>query len=415
MPAIDKYLLSLLSMKGSDLHLSSGCPPMVRKDGDLNPLEPRTLSAEDIRALFDEVLPERNRAEFDERHDTDFAYAIADKGRFRVNVFMDCRGPGSAIRAIPSRVFTADELNLPGAVRQLCELEKGLVLVTGPTGSGKSTTLAAMIDLINTNRSGHILTIEDPVEFVHLNKRCLVNQREVGVHTRSFAAALRAALREDPNVVLLGELRDLETTAIALETAETGHLVFGTLHTSSAATTVDRMIDQFPAGQQEQVRTMLAAALRGVIAQTLVKRIGGGRLAALEILLGNPAVATLVREGKTHQLPSAIQMGMKQGMILLNDALLKLVVNKDVEPQAALAKAIDKDDLMKKLLAAGLLGKRQAGESANWQAINVLGRSEPAPGQAPRGDQRGAPPAARGEQRPAPPPGRKEAHVPVST
>jgi twitching motility protein PilT len=413
MPVIDKYLLNLLSLKGSDLHLSAGCPPMVRKDGDLNPLEPGPLTAQEIRALFDEILPERNRAEFDETHDTDFAYAIPEKGRFRVNVFMDCRGPGSAIRAIPSRVLTADELSLPGAVRQLCELEKGLVLVTGPTGSGKSTTLAAMIDLVNSQRSGHILTIEDPVEFVHLNKRCLVNQREVGVHTRSFAAALRAALREDPNVVLLGELRDLETTAIALETAETGHLVFGTLHTSSAATTVDRMIDQFPAGQQEQVRTMLAASLRAVIAQTLVKKIGGGRLAALEILLGNPAVASNIREGKTHQLPSAIQMGMKQGMILLNDALLKLVVNKDVDPHAALAKAIDKDDLMKKLLAAGFLGKRPAGENANWQEINFLAKGDQRAAPAAKGDQRPAP-AAKGPERP-PLQSRKDAYAPLPT
>jgi twitching motility protein PilT len=351
---IDLFLNELLERKGSDLHLSAGVSPLVRKDGDLLPLDADPLSHDALRAMIQEILPARNRAEFDERNDTDFAYQIEGRGRFRVNAFMTSRGACAVARAIPTRVLTADELGLPEAVRRLCELEKGLVLVTGPTGSGKSTTLAAMIDLVNSTRPGHIITLEDPIEFVHEPKKCLVNQREIGVHTRSFATALRAALREDPNVILLGELRDLETTAIALETAETGHLVFGTLHTSSAVGTIDRLIDQFPAGQQDQVRTLLAASLRAVIAQVLVKRTAGGRAAAMEILIANQAIAANIREGKTHQLTSAIQIGMKQGMILLNDSLLKLVVEKTVDPLAALQKAIDKDDLLKKFQVAGV-------------------------------------------------------------
>jgi twitching motility protein PilT len=353
MPAIERYLQALLAMKGSDLHLSAGSPVLIRKDGEMVRFEPTVLDGPQVHSLLAEIMPERNRAEFAERHDTDFAYDTPE-ARFRVNAFLDCRGPGSAIRAIPAKVKSAEELGLPEAVQKLCEYEKGLVLVTGPTGSGKSTTLAAMIDLINSTRAGHIITIEDPVEFIHTSKMCLVNQREVGVHTGSFASALRAALRQDPNVVLVGELRDLETTAIALETAETGHLVLGTLHTSSAASTVDRLIDQFPAGQQEQVRTLLASSLLGVVSQVLVKKNGGGRAAAMEILLTNQAVSANIREGKSHQLTSAIQMGMKQGMILLNDALLKLVAAKVVDPQVALSKAIDKDDLLKRLMASGL-------------------------------------------------------------
>ncbi len=354
MPAIEKYFVTLIEKGGSDLHLSAGVPPMVRKDGDLIPIEPAPISDAALRAMILEVLPPRNRQEYEEKNDTDFAYQIEGQGRFRINAFVSCRGAGAVVRAIPARVRTADELGLPEAIRKLCELEKGLVLVTGPTGSGKSTTLAAMIDLVNSTRAGHILTLEDPVEFVHAPKRCLINQREIGVHTRSFASALRAALREDPNVVLLGELRDLETTTIALETAETGHLVFGTLHTCSAVSTVDRLVDQFPANQHEQIRTLLASALKGVIAQNLVKRIGGGRVAAMEILISNTPIAANVREGKTHQLTSAMQMGAKQGMVLLNDSLLNLVMEKVVDPQVALQKATDKDDLLKKFHAVGL-------------------------------------------------------------
>jgi len=371
MAAIEKLLTELVRSGGSDLHLSAGCPPLIRKDGDLEPQGSEAIPDSVLQQMLLSILPDRNRAEFEELHDTDFAFELPETGRFRVNVFRDIRGCGSSIRAIPAEVRSADELGLGENIRKLCELEKGLVLVTGPTGSGKSTTLASMIDLINSSRPGHIITVEDPVEFKHTSKRCLVNQREVGIHTRSFAAALRAALREDPDVVLLGELRDLETTAIALETAETGHLVFGTLHTCSAVSTVDRLINQFPSNQQEQIRVMLASTLRGVIAQVLVKKIGGGRVAAMEILLNNPAVAANIRDGKTHQLTSAIQMGMKQGMILLNDALLKLVVARAVEPQNALFKAVDKDDLMKKLMAAGVpLGR----SGAATQSQRVPGR-----------------------------------------
>src|SRR5690606_26140605 len=257
------------------------------------------------------------------------------KARFRVNVFANRLGIAAVLRQIPNQIRTAEELGLPQALLDLCFLTKGLVLVTGPTGSGKSTTLAALIDYINRNRSDHILTIEDPIEFVHRNKKCLVNQREVGVHTESFKRALRAALREDPDIILVGELRDLETVAIAIETAETGHLVFGTLHTTTAPATVDRLIDQFPADQQEQIRVMLADTLKGVVAQTLCKKVGGGRIAALEILLVNHAISNLIREGKTFQIPSVMQTSKAKGMCTLNDSLLDLVKKGLVEPAEA--------------------------------------------------------------------------------
>jgi twitching motility protein PilT len=252
---------------------------------------------------------------------------------------------GAVLRRIPSKILSAEQMGIPQAILDLCSLSKGLVLVTGPTGSGKSTTLAALIDFINRNRDDHVITIEDPIEFVHPHKRCLVHQREVGVHTKSFKAALRAALREDPDVVLIGEMRDLETISIALETAETGHLVFGTLHTNTAPSTVDRIIDQFPSDRQAQVRTMLSESLKGVVTQTLCKKIGGGRVPAMEVLIGNNAVANLIREGKTFQLPSVMQTGRSQGMQMLNDALLDLVRRKLVLPEDALAKAIDKAEL----------------------------------------------------------------------
>jgi twitching motility protein PilT len=262
-----------------------------------------------------------------------------------VNVFADRYGIGSVMRQIPSTVRSAEEMGLPKPILDLCFLNKGLVLVTGPTGSGKSTTLAAMVDHVNRNRDDHILTIEDPVEFVHENKRCLVNQREVGTHTQSFKAALRAALREDPDIVLVGELRDLETIAIAIETAETGHLVFGTLHTNSAPSTVDRLIDQFPTDRQAQIRTMLSESLRGVVTQVLCKRKGGGRVAAMEILLVSSGVANLIREGKTFQIPSVMQTAKGIGMCTLNDSLLDLVKRDLVDPAEALSKAIAKGEL----------------------------------------------------------------------
>ena len=300
------------------------------------------MAGQDVVQLLAPIMPEKNRKEYSERHDTDFAYEIAGLARFRANIFADRRGPGAVFRVIPSKILTAEQLGLSPHILQLCQLNKGLVLVTGPTGSGKSTTLCAMIDYINKTRQDHIITIEDPIEFVHPNQKCLINQREVHTHTDSFKDALRAALREDPDIVLVGELRDLETVAIAIETAETGHLVFGTLHTTTAASTVDRVIDQFPADRQAQIRIMLSESLKGVIAQTLCRKIGGGRVAALEVLIVTGAVSNLIREAKTFQIPSIMQVNKANGMVGLNDALMELVTKKLVEPAEAYAKAVDK-------------------------------------------------------------------------
>jgi twitching motility protein PilT len=297
------------------------------------------------------IAPERNREEWEARKDTDFAHET-DAARFRVNVFMDRKGIGAVLRQIPNSIRTAEQMGLSKHILDLCFLSKGLVLVTGPTGSGKSTTLAAMIDFINRRREDHIITIEDPIEFVHPNRKCLVNQREVGVHTRSFKDALRAALREDPDIVLVGEMRDLETIAIAIETAETGHLVFGTLHTNTAPSTVDRIIDQFPPDRQSQIRMMLSESLKGVISQTLCKKIGGGRVAAQEVLLCTGAVSNLIREGKTFQIPSIMQTGKSQGMSTLTDALFDLVKKKWVDPTEAYLRSVDKSS-MRGLLEKG--------------------------------------------------------------
>jgi twitching motility protein PilT len=344
---MDVLFRTLVERDGSDLHVSSGCKPMIRVHGSMGLLEDMpVLEGEAAQKLLLSIAPGRNREEFEKGGDTDFAYEIAGLCRFRCNLFKDRKGPGGVFRVIPSKILTVDDLKLSEPIQDLCHLTKGLVLVTGPTGSGKSTTLAAMIDLVNRTRSDHIITIEDPIEFVHPNLKCLVNQREVHLHTKGFKAALRAALREDPDVVLVGELRDLETVAIAIETAETGHLVFGTLHTSSAVSTVDRIIDQFPADQQEQIRIMLSESLKGVIAQVLCKKIGGGRCAALEVLIVNAAVSNLIREGKTFQIPSIMQTGKKQGNVLLNNALLDLVTKKLVDPQEAYLKAVDKGSLV---------------------------------------------------------------------
>jgi twitching motility protein PilT len=327
----------------SDLHLSAGSPPRIRKDGEIKPLDRSAgpLSTEDVVQLLAPVIPGKNRAQFEQFHDSDFAYEIEGVGRFRANVFLDRKGMGAVFRLVPTEIMTIDDLGLGPQIRKLCALRKGLVLVTGPTGSGKSTTLAAMIDHINETRADHIVTIEDPIEFVHSNKRCLVNQREVHTHTRSFKAALRAALREDPDVVLIGEMRDLETVAIALQTAETGHLVLGTLHTTTAASAIDRIIDQFPSGNQAQIRVMLAETLRGVIAQTLCRRVGGGRVAAHEVLLVNTAISNLIRSGKTHQIPTMMQMARGAGMITLNDALSELVREGKITPDEAQLHSLD--------------------------------------------------------------------------
>jgi twitching motility protein PilT len=352
---IDRLLNKLLELKGSDLHISTNAAPMMRVDGEMRTVQGyEALSGEQVQRMLMPIVPPRNREEFDKTHDSDFAYELPGKARFRANLFVDLKGMGAVMRVIPSKILTVEDLNLPKELLSLCHLPKGLVLVTGPTGSGKSTTLAALVDYINRTRSDHIITIEDPVEFVHPNKKCLVNQRQVGEHTDSFKKALRAALREDPDIVLLGEMRDLETIAIALETAETGHLVFGTLHTSSAPSTIDRIIDQYPPEQQEQIRVMLANSLKGVIAQMLCKKIGGGRVAALEVMFGVPAIANLIREKKVFQINSIMQTGRKQGMCLMNDSLFKLVKDGVVTPEEALSKANDKASLVGQFQGAGI-------------------------------------------------------------
>jgi len=343
---IDALLLTMLERKASDLHVSSANVPMLRIDGEMRPIPGQApIAPEALQRVLWPIVPPRNREEFQERHDTDFAYELAGKARFRANMFVDLRGVGAVFRVIPSKILSVDDLKLPRELLSLCQLTKGLVLVTGPTGSGKSTTLAALVDYINDTRHDHIITIEDPVEFVHQNKKCLINQRQVGEHTKSFKVALRAALREDPDIVLLGEMRDLETIAIALETAETGHVVFGTLHTSSAPSTIDRIIDQFPSGEQNQIRQMLSGSLKGVISQTLCKKIGGGRVAALEVMFGVPAIANLIREGKVFQIPSIMQTGRNIGMRLMTDSLAQLVKDGLVSPEEAMLKVQDKAGL----------------------------------------------------------------------
>ena len=355
-PSIDRLFRSMAGQNASDLHLTIGMPPLIRKDGRIQPLESGAapLDATSMEDLLRPIVPDKNASEFAGRHDTDFAYEITGLARFRANVFMDRKGAGAVFRVIPSRILTAEELGLSPHILQLCRLTKGLVLVTGPTGSGKSTTLCAMVDYINRTRDDHIITIEDPIEFVHESKKCLLNQREVGTHTDSFKGALRAALREDPDIVLVGEMRDLETVAIAIETAETGHLVFGTLHTTTAASTVDRIIDQFPSDRQSQIRVMLSESLRGVISQTLCRKIGGGRVAALEVLIVTSAVSNLIREGKTFQIPSIMQVGKALGMVSLNDALMDMVTKKLVTAEEAYVKSVDKTSFEGQLKRANI-------------------------------------------------------------
>jgi len=319
------------------------------------PIDMEPPAPQKVEEMLMEIMPARNKEEYRSVSDTDFAYQVPGVARFRCNAFRDRKGPGGVFRLVPLNIVTADELGLPPAIRGFCKLNKGLVLVTGPTGSGKSTTLCAMMDLINKTRTEHIITVEDPIEFVHENRLCMINQREVHENTTSFARALRAALREDPDIVMVGEMRDLETTHIAIETSETGHLVFGTLHTTTAASTVERLVDQFPADRQEQIRSMLSVNLKGVISQALLKRKDGkGRVAALEILLVTPAVSNLIRERKTFQIPSIMQVNMKLGMVCLNDALLRLVMDNKVDAGEALEKAVDKEDMKAKLRVAGL-------------------------------------------------------------
>jgi twitching motility protein PilT len=348
-PRLDQLLRQVVAEGASDLHLSAGHKPRWRIDGEIHELAGTHLLTEsEVFELLRPVMAERSLGQFAE-HDADFAYALQGVARFRVNVFRDHHGVGAVLRQIPDKVLSFEQLGLPPVIRTLCENPKGLVLVTGPTGSGKSTTLAAMVDAINRKRRSHIITLEDPIEFVHKSQLSLVNQREVGPHTKSFARALKAALREDPDIVLVGEMRDLETVSLALETANTGHLVFGTLHTSTAVSTVDRIIGLFTPEQQGQVRNSLADVLRGVVAQTLCRKIGGGRIAALEVLVSNHAIANLIREGKNHQIASAMSTGKGHGNQLLSEELARLVTEKKVEFEEAMTKSMDKAELAKRL------------------------------------------------------------------
>lgn len=321
--------------KASDLHLSAGSPPILRMNGEMTPYKSDPLSADDVKEMLYSIMTEQQRAEYERDFDIDFAISFGKDLRFRVNSFNTLNGAAAVLRSIPTRVISLEDLGSPQILKKLCGLHKGLVLVTGPTGSGKSTTLAAMIDHINTNSAKHIITIEDPVEFIHTSKKSLINQREVGKNTKSFARALKSALREDPDVVLVGELRDIETIQLALTAAETGHLVMGTLHTSSAPKTVDRIIDVFPAGDKEMVRAMLSISLEAVVTQTLLKNNGGGRVAAHEIMLGTPAVRNLIRESKISQLQSMIQMGSKLGMSTMKDSIYALLSNNVISEETA--------------------------------------------------------------------------------
>ena len=354
MAELDHLFEILVKQGGSDLHLSSNRRPMLRVHGEIVAMDMPVFTPAEVRQLLWEITPERNRKQFEATCDTDFAYEVDGLVRLRANLFHDRSGMAGVFRVIPTRILTVKDLGLPKSIVDLCHLTKGLVLVTGPTGSGKSTTLAAMVDYINRHRNEHIITIEDPIEFVHADRKCLVNQREVHSHTESFAAALRAALREDPDIVLVGEMRDLETMEIAIETAETGHLVFGTLHTNTAAGTVDRIIDSFPADRQNQVRTMLSVSLKGAVAQTLCRQKGGGRVAALEVMLVDSGIAAMIRDGKTFQIQSAMQVGRGRGMMVFNDSLASLVGGGVVEPGEAYLKAVDKDGFLAQLKRLGI-------------------------------------------------------------
>jgi twitching motility protein PilT len=350
MAKIDQFLKMLAENGGSDLHLTAGATPIMRLNGSMTPYNFRELTGREVQGLVFEIMTESQREEFEATMDLDFAYEIPEVARFRANVFMQRKGVGAVFRTIPTEVLSADQLGLPEVVRKFAMMSKGLVLVTGPTGSGKSTTLAAIIDLINETRRDHILTIEDPIEFTHPNKKCLVNQREVGRNTQSFARALRAALREDPDVIMIGEMRDLETIELAITAAETGHLVFGTLHTTSAPKTVDRIIDVFPTSQQSQIRSMLAESLKGVISQMLLKKKGGaGRVAALEILVATSALANLIRENKIFQIASIMQTGKKIGMQMLDQHILELLMSGEIEPMEAYTKSHTKANFEKYL------------------------------------------------------------------
>ena len=344
MAKIDAFFKLMNEQGASDLHLVAGSQPILRINGDMERIKYKALDNDELKPMLYEIAPENKIKVFEETGDVDFAYEIPNLARYRANYFQQKWGVGAVFREIPSTILTSEQLGLPKVITKLSMLHKGMVLVTGPTGSGKSTTLAAMMDYVNRNKKSHIITVEDPVEFVHKSQSCIVNHREIGVHTKGFKSALRGALREDPDIILVGEMRDLETIELALEAASTGHLVFGTLHTQSAAKTIDRVIDVFPAHQQSQIRTTLSESLKGVIAQNLFKRIDKkGRMAVLEILVVAPAVSNLIREGKTFQIPSAIQTGKKYGMQSLDDAILIALEEKKISPEDAYDKAIVKE------------------------------------------------------------------------
>ncbi|MCC7404732.1 MAG: PilT/PilU family type 4a pilus ATPase [Bdellovibrionales bacterium] len=407
MAQIDKLFQVMVAQNASDMHLSSGAPPILRIHGEMVRLDHPSLTNENVQSLVFEILNEKQKRQFVENWELDCSYAIQGLGRFRVNVFMQRRGMGGVFRVIPEEIKTVHELGLPESLLRLVEVPRGLILVTGPTGSGKSTTLAALLHTINCERKEHILTIEDPIEFVHENRMCLINQREVTSHTKSFANALKAALREDPDIILVGEMRDLETIHLAMTAAETGHLVFGTLHTNSAAKTVDRIIDVFPQAQQAQVRVMLAESLRGVIAQTLFPRADKpGRVAALEVLVNTHAVANLIREGKTFQIPSSMQTGSQYGMITFENSIRQLMkegkINKD-EGDAFLGVHKDKDHSKEEAPAPAKPGSRPSAPPPSQSAQKPPGATpsqgsqRPVTGPtSPSKPPPGAPPAASG-------------------
>lgn len=343
MAQLDVYFQLMLDHGASDLHLSTGSVPIFRIHGDLQRTEAEDLQHEELKAMLFEICPEDKQKQFEETGDVDFGYEYEDKARFRVNFFNQKNGISAVFRTIPSKVLTMEDLGLPSSFEKFAKLKRGLVLVTGPTGSGKSTTLAALVDYANKTRPDHILTVEDPIEFVHKSQQALVNHREVGLHTKSFASALRGALREDPDIILVGEMRDLETINLALEAAMTGHLVFGTLHTPNAAKTIDRIIDVFPANQQNQIRSSLSDSLKGIIAQNLFRRIDKpGRIAALEVLVVDTSISNLVREGKIHQIPGMIEVGKKKGNIPLDDAIMDHLQAGRIGEEEAFEKCINK-------------------------------------------------------------------------
>ena len=348
---ITQLLQFAVQQDASDLHISAGEPPMLRVHGSIKKIKMPPLEEEQTQEMIYDIMNDAHRKHFEEFSELDFSMQLGEVARFRVNVFRQNRGLGAVFRQIPTTIMSLETLNMPDILRDISVREKGLVLVTGPTGSGKSTTLAAMVDYLNANFEKHILTVEDPIEFVHVSKKSLINQREVGPHTLSFKNALKAALREDPDIILVGEMRDLETIQLALTAAETGHLVFGTLHTSSAPKTVDRIIDVFPPAQQPQIRAMFAESIQGIITQTLCKKVGGGRVAGLEILLGSSAVRNLLREGKIHQIPSAMQTSQKLGMQTMEMHLLELVDKGLITRETAIEK-LGKPNLFAEMDAA---------------------------------------------------------------